>query len=84
METWCQPDSRPPPATSFVSQLGPIPHLPETGKIVAGDPRTAPHEVASGASMLIDVERGPRGVLYALSQGQWDGVGEGSRTRAAC
>ena len=62
----------------FVSQLGPIPHLPETGKIVAGDPRTAPHEVASGASMLIDVERGPRGVLYALSQGQWDGVGEGS------
>ena len=34
--------------------------------------------LASGASMLIDVERGPRGKLYALSQGQWDGVGEGS------
>ena len=31
-----------------------------------------------GASMLIDVERGPGGKLYALSQGQWDGVGEGS------
>jgi hypothetical protein len=29
--------------------------------------------------MLIDVERGPRGRLYGLSQGQWDGVGEGSR-----
>jgi hypothetical protein len=29
--------------------------------------------------MLIDVERGPHGRLYALSQGQWDGVGEGSR-----
>ena len=29
--------------------------------------------------MLIDVERGPHGKLYALSQGQWDGVGEGSR-----
>ena len=28
--------------------------------------------------MLIDVERGPGGKLYALSQGQWDGVGEGS------
>ena len=28
--------------------------------------------------MLIDVERGPHGKLYALSQGQWDGVGEGS------
>jgi hypothetical protein len=29
--------------------------------------------------MLIDVEWGPRGRLYGLSQGQWDGVGEGSR-----
>lgn len=29
--------------------------------------------------MLIDVERGPRGRLYGISQGQWDGVGEGSR-----
>ena len=28
--------------------------------------------------MLVDVERGPGGKLYALSQGQWDGVGEGS------
>ena len=28
--------------------------------------------------MLIDVERGPHGKLYALSQGQWNGVGEGS------
>ena len=29
--------------------------------------------------MLIDVERRPHGKLYGLSQGQWDGVGEGSR-----
>ena len=35
-------------------------------------------EVASGASMLIDVERGSHGELYALSQGQWDGIGEGT------
>ena len=28
--------------------------------------------------MLIDVERGPHGKLYALSQGRWNGVGEGS------
>ena len=63
----------------FVTQLGPIPHRPEDGKVVALRPGREPREVASGASMLIDVERGPRGKLYGLSQGQWDGVGEGSR-----
>jgi hypothetical protein len=63
----------------FVTQMGPIPHRPEDGKIVAVRPGREPREVASGASMLIDVERGPHGRLYGLSQGQWDGVGEGSR-----
>ena len=63
----------------FVTQMGPIPHLPEDGKVVAVRAGREPREVASGASMLIDVERGPRGRLYGLSQGQWDGVGEGSR-----
>jgi hypothetical protein len=63
----------------LVSQLGPIPHRPEDGKVVALGAGREPREVASGASMLIDVERGPHGRLYALSQGQWDGVGEGSR-----
>jgi hypothetical protein len=29
--------------------------------------------------MLIDVERAPHGKLYGLSQGEWDGVMEGSR-----
>jgi hypothetical protein len=63
----------------FITQLGPIPHHPEDGKVVALRAGCEPREVASGASMLIDVERGPRGKLYGLSQGQWDGVGEGSR-----
>ena len=63
----------------FVSQLGPIPHIPEDGKVIALRRGREPREVASGASMLIDVERGPHGKLYGLSQGQWDGVGEGSR-----
>ncbi len=63
----------------FVSQMGPIPHTPEDGKILVGAAGWQPFEIASGASMLIDVERGPRGRLYGLSQGQWDGVGEGSR-----
>ncbi len=61
----------------FITQLGPIPHEPEDGKVVALRRRSVT-EVASGASMLVDVERGPGGKLYALSQGQWDGVGEGS------
>jgi hypothetical protein len=63
----------------FVTQMGPIPHAPEDGKILTGGPGLQPYAVASGASMLIDVERGPRGRLYGLAQGQWDGVGEGSR-----
>ena len=63
----------------LVTQMGPIPHDPEDGKVVAVRAGSEPREVASGASMLIDVERGPRGRLYAVSQGQWDGVGEGSR-----
>jgi sugar lactone lactonase YvrE len=62
----------------FITQAGPIPHRPEDGKVLALHRRSNPTEVASGASMLIDVERGPHGKLYALSQGQWDGVGEGS------
>ena len=63
----------------FVTQLGPIPHVPENGKVVALRAGREPREVASGASMLIDVEQGPHGRLFGLSQGQWDGVGEGSR-----
>jgi hypothetical protein len=63
----------------FVTQMGPIPHVPQDGKVLALRKGQAPREVASGASMLIDVERGPHGKLYGLSQGQWDGVGEGSR-----
>ena len=35
-------------------------------------------EIARGASLLVDVEFSPRAGLYALSQGQWDGVAEGS------
>ena len=62
----------------FITEAGPIPHEPEDGKVLALRRRSDPREVASGASMLIDVERGPHGKLYALSQGQWDGVGEGS------
>ena len=59
--------------------MGHIPHEPEDGKVVEVRPGGEPFEVASGGSMLIDVEKGARGLLYGVSQGQWDGVGEGSR-----
>ncbi|WP_432886987.1 ScyD/ScyE family protein [Kribbella sp. CA-245084] len=62
----------------FITLAGPNPHRPEDGKVLALRRGSPPREVASGASLLIDVERGPGGRLYALSQGQWDGVGEGS------
>lgn len=54
----------------YVAQAGPVPHLPEDGRIVTF---TTKHpvdtEVASGARLLVDVEFGPSGELYGLSQG---------------
>jgi hypothetical protein len=62
--------------TIFLSQAGPIPHDPATGKVVSF-PLNAPsphaHDVASGFSLLVDVEPGPDGALYALSQGDSPG-----------
>lgn len=63
----------------YIALLGPIGHLPEDGKIVSVSAGGEPSPTASGQSMLIDVEQGPEDKLYALSQGEWDGVGEGSR-----
>jgi hypothetical protein len=63
----------------FMSQAGPVPHLPEDGKVIALGPwRHFVWEVASGAPLLVDVELGRDYELFALSQGTWDGVAEGS------
>jgi hypothetical protein len=54
----------------LMGQAGPVPHLPEDGKIVLFDPRSpTAQEIASGAPLLVDVEltRGVR--LFGLSQG---------------
>ena len=64
----------------LVGQAGPVPHTPETGRVVevrrAGGPvRT----VASGAPLLVDVELGRRHVLYGLAQGFWPYAGEEGR-----
>jgi hypothetical protein len=61
---------------AYAAEAGPVPHVPETGKVVAF-PRLAmapiPQDVASGFSLLVDVERGPCGGIYALSQGDSPG-----------
>ncbi len=56
----------------YVGQAGPIPHLPQDGRIVKLTPSSAATEVASGASLIVDVEFGSGRRLYALSQGTWD------------
>jgi len=56
--------------TIYVAQAGPVPHLPEDGKVVAFRPTsTRVRDVAAGSRLLVDVEFGRKGRLYALSQG---------------
>jgi hypothetical protein len=58
--------------TVYMAEAGPVPHLPQDGKVVAfafGPESPTATEVASGASLLVDVKFGPGRRLYALSQG---------------
>ena len=63
----------------YMAQAGPLPHLPQDGKVVSFTHR-APDvlEVASGAPLLVDVEFGRGRTLFALSQGVHAGGPEGS------
>jgi len=55
----------------LMGQAGPVPHLPENGKIVAFGPGSSgvATTLGSGAPLIVDVEVGPGLELYALSQG---------------
>jgi hypothetical protein len=56
----------------YLAQAGPVPHLPEDGKIVTIRPQSGTvTEVGSGAPLLVDVEFGRGRRLYALSQGDF-------------
>ena len=55
--------------TVYMAEAGPVPHLPQNGKVVVFNPSPTATEVASGASLLVDVEFGRGRTLYALSQG---------------
>ncbi len=62
-----------------MTQAGSLPHLPEAGKVVTfGPTSTTAADLANGASLIVDVEYGAANQLYALSQGQWDEVAEGT------
>ncbi len=63
----------------YVNQAGPIPHLPQNGKVMTFEPgSTTATEVASGVRLAVDVEFGRGRTLFALSQGFWDGPCEGT------
>ena len=65
--------------TVYMAEAGPVPHLPEDGKVVSFNQKSsAVTAVASGAPLVVDVEFGRGRTLFALSQGVWDGAAEGS------
>ena len=58
----------------FVAEAGPVPYLPEDGKVVEFTSHgRAAHVVASGYSVMVDVEVGRHQALYAISQGDSPG-----------
>jgi hypothetical protein len=65
--------------TVYMAEAGPVPHLPEDGKVVSFRPRSPDEtDVAHGAPLLVDVEFGRGHRLYALSQGDYAGGDPGS------
>lgn len=65
--------------TIYLAQAGPNPHLPPDGRIIEFSARgAAEYEIASGAPLLVDVERGRGMTMFGLSQGTWDGLFPGS------
>lgn len=58
--------------TLYVAEFGAVPNAPESGKVISLGlltPAVDRPAVAAGVSMIVDVEFGPDGELYALSQG---------------
>jgi hypothetical protein len=63
----------------YMAEAGPTPHNPEDGKLISFVPASPRNKnVASGAPLLVDVEFGFAHRLFALSQGDWNNVGDGT------
>ena len=69
--------------TVYMAEAGPVPHLPQNGRVVSFEPKSSTATVAAiGAPLLVDVEFGRGQRLYALSQGIWiSGPAKGLRHR---
>ncbi len=63
--------------TVYLAEAGPVPYSPADGKVVSFPLKTPVaadvREVGSGYSLMVDVEFGRCGTLYALSQGDSPG-----------
>jgi hypothetical protein len=65
--------------TIYMAEAGPVPHLPENGKVVSFGPKSVTAtQVASGSPLLVDVKFSRGRTLYALSQGVGSGGPPGS------
>jgi hypothetical protein len=64
--------------TIYMSQAGPVPHLPQNGKVLSFSGSSSVTTVGSGAPLLVDVEFGRGNTMFALSQGNGSGNPEGS------
>jgi len=65
--------------TVYLAEAGPVPHLPENGKVVSFSQNSSTiTNVASGAPLLVDVEFGRGQTLFALAQGIFGGGDPGT------
>lgn len=65
--------------TIYMAEAGPVPHEPQDGKVVSFNPKSPTiTTVASGAPLIVDVELNRGRTLFALSQGEYGGAGEGT------
>jgi hypothetical protein len=65
--------------TVYMAEAGPIPHLPQNGKIVSFRDGSSPvSELASGGPLMVDVELGRGHSLYGLAQGHWSDTDPGT------
>ena len=63
----------------YMAEAGPVPHLPENGKVISFSPNSSSvANVAAGARLLVDVEFGRGETLFALAQGIFGGGDPGS------